>query len=117
MMLSSSQTAPIHLSVVVPIYNEQLLLMEMAQQLAAHLDEIAGPGRWQFVLVDNGSRDGSTQVCDEIVSRWPQSESLRAEKPRDMSIRQAGSRRHRSRDTSRRSCAATHSTDDGSATQ
>jgi len=81
MMLSSSQTAPIHLSVVVPIYNEQLLLMGMAQQLAAHLDEIAGPGRWQFVLVDNGSRDGSTQVCDEIVSRWPQSEKVTLSRP------------------------------------
>ena len=49
----------IQLSVVVPIYNEQNLLLQMAEQLAPHLDEIAGRGNWQFVLVDNGSQDES----------------------------------------------------------
>ena len=45
------------LSVVVPVYNEGDILMNMAEQLAPHLDDIAGKGHWQFVLVDNGSRD------------------------------------------------------------
>src|SRR5262245_15929777 len=40
----------IQLSVVVPIYNERDLLLQMAEQLAPHLDEIAGRGNWQFVL-------------------------------------------------------------------
>jgi len=82
-MPTSSETAgpSVYLSVVVPIYNEQGLLMEMAEQLAPHLDDMAGGGRWQFVLVDNGSRDGSDIVCDEIVNRWPTSVKVRLDRP------------------------------------
>ena len=64
----------IHLSVVVPIYNEDALLMGMAEQLVPHLDKIAGEGRWQFVLVDNGSSDRSLAICDRIIARWPNSD-------------------------------------------
>src|SRR5215470_7809916 len=63
----------IHLSVVVPVYNEEGILAEMMEQLAPYLDEIAGAARWQFVLVDNGSTDRSSTICDDIVARWPQS--------------------------------------------
>ena len=69
---TTSAEARVHLSIVVPIYNEDDILMQMAEQLAPHLDEIAGAGRWQFVLVDNGSRDRSREICDQIVSRWPE---------------------------------------------
>ena len=51
----------LQLSVVIPVYNEENILMQMAEQLAPHLDEIAGQRCWQFVLVDNGSRDLSPQ--------------------------------------------------------
>lgn len=71
----------IHLSVVVPVYNEEDLLIDMAEQLAPHLDEIAGPRQWQFVLVDNGSRDRSSVKCDEIIGRWPQSVKIQLGKP------------------------------------
>jgi Glycosyl transferase family 2 len=73
--------APVHLSIVVPIYNEQDLLVSMAEQLAPHLDDIAGPDRWQFVLVDNGSSDGSSRLCDDIVGRWPQSVKVSLSRP------------------------------------
>ena len=33
------------------------------------------------MLVDNGSRDGSGEVCDEIVRRWPESLKVRLERP------------------------------------
>ena len=70
-----------HLSVVVPVYNEQDMLMQMAEELAPHLDELTGEGRWQFVLVDNGSRDRSREICDRIVVRWPQSIKIELDKP------------------------------------
>ena len=60
----------VHLSIVVPVYNEQDMLAGMAERLAPHLDDIAGEGRWQFVLVDNGSTDRSPAICDQIVRRW-----------------------------------------------
>ena len=70
-----------HLSIVVPIYNEQDMLAQMAEQLAPCLDELAGKGQWQFVLVDNGSRDRSREICDQIVGRWPQSIKIELETP------------------------------------
>jgi glycosyltransferase involved in cell wall biosynthesis len=71
----------VDLSVVVPIYNEEAMLMGMADALAPHLDEMAGAGRWQFVLVDNGSKDRSRDICDKIVTRWPASLKLELERP------------------------------------
>ncbi len=74
-------TTVIHLSVVVPIYNEDALLMGMAEQLVPHLDKIAGEGRWQFVLVDNGSSDRSLAICDRIIARWPNSIKVELDRP------------------------------------
>jgi Glycosyl transferase family 2 len=71
----------VHLSVVVPICNEEHELLRMAEGLAPHLDEIAGLGRWQLVLVDNGSTDASAALCDEIVRRWPQCIKLQLHRP------------------------------------
>lgn len=71
----------IHLSVVVPVYNEHNGLDYMADQLAPKLDEIAGRGRWQFVLVDNGSTDASPAICAEIAERNPGSIVARLQQP------------------------------------
>ena len=72
---------PIDLSVVVPVFNEQTDLDAMAQQLAPKLDQIAGRGRWQFVLVDNGSTDASPAICEEIVNRYPGSKLIQLAQP------------------------------------
>jgi hypothetical protein len=71
----------IDLSVVVPVYNEQDLLENMARELAPYLDEIAGQGCWQFVLVDNGSTDASPQISAQIIERFPGSRLLRLSQP------------------------------------
>jgi hypothetical protein len=71
----------IHLSVVVPIFNEEDALMKMAERIAPHLDGISGEGRWQFVLVDNGSTDDSPALCDQIIARWPGSIKIRLPRP------------------------------------
>jgi hypothetical protein len=75
------QSQDIHLSVVVPVFNEEEVLMNMAERLAPHLDGIAGTGRWQFVLVDNGSTDDSSAICDQIVARWPGSIKMHLPRP------------------------------------
>jgi Glycosyl transferase family 2 len=80
-MACDGEHGSIHLSVVVPVYNEQDHLEDMAQKLAPHLDQIAGRGRWQFLLVDNGSTDTSPTICDRIVSSFPGSRLLRLERP------------------------------------
>ena len=71
----------IHLSVVIPVFNEEDMLLQMAEQLAPHLDVVAGKERWQFVLVDNGSTDKSPAICDEIVRSWPGSVKVQLQAP------------------------------------
>jgi glycosyltransferase involved in cell wall biosynthesis len=70
-----------YLSVVVPVFNEEDALAEMAEKLAPALDAIAGPQHWQFVLVDNGSTDNSTAECNAIAARWPGSLVIRVPRP------------------------------------
>jgi hypothetical protein len=71
----------IHLSIVVPVYNEEDHLDDMARKLAPDLDRIAGSGRWQFLFIDNGSTDASPAICAQIVSRFPGSVLLRLQRP------------------------------------
>ncbi len=69
------------LSVVVPIFNEENVLWNMAENLARHLDEIVGKQVWQFVLVDNGSYDQTPEIVRKVCERWPNSLSLLLDKP------------------------------------
>ena len=71
----------LQLSVVVPIFNEERVLTDMAERIAQHLNAIAGPNRWQFVLVNNGSTDDSSAICDQIVARWPKSMKINLPRP------------------------------------
>jgi glycosyltransferase involved in cell wall biosynthesis len=71
----------LHLSVVVPIYNEEAILPSMAEDLAPHLDEIAGKNRWQFVLVDNGSVDRCAEICEQMTRHWPDSVTVHLREP------------------------------------
>ncbi len=60
-----------HLSVVVPIYNEESLLFETAQALAEHLDRLVGRAGWEYVLVDNGSKDATPAIIRRVTATWP----------------------------------------------
>jgi len=69
------------LSVVVPVFNEQDHLGPMAEALSRDLDQVIGQSHWQFVLVDNGSRDGTAQVIERILAAWPTSRVLKLDAP------------------------------------
>lgn len=69
------------LSVVVPVYNEREHLWQMAAALGRALDRMIGRACWQYVLVDNGSVDGTPKVLDEIVASWPSSRVLTLDHP------------------------------------
>src|SRR4051794_21966634 len=70
----------IDLSVVVPVFNEAADLWPMAEGLAPHLDRAVGRGRWEFVLVDNGSVDGTPAVLDRIAVQWATTRRVRLPK-------------------------------------
>jgi dolichol-phosphate mannosyltransferase len=71
MNLPIPSTRPI-LSIIVPIYNEQEVLPELQRRLGgllAELVEIAG--RWEVILVDDGSSDQSPAMLDELAREEP----------------------------------------------
>jgi glycosyltransferase involved in cell wall biosynthesis len=71
----------ISLSVVVPVYNEETHLWKMAEALGQILDHVVGHSHWQYVLVNNGSVDGSSNVLDTITMRWPTSRVVTLDRP------------------------------------
>lgn len=72
--LSSKAVAP-RLSVVVPCYNETEVLPETARRLMALLDEMTVGQRAaadsQIVFVDDGSRDGTWELIEELAATDP----------------------------------------------
>jgi glycosyltransferase involved in cell wall biosynthesis len=57
------------LSVVIPVYNERFLVRELVERvLAVSLPEI---GELEVILVDDGSRDGSTEILRQLAARHP----------------------------------------------
>lgn len=69
------------LSVVVPVFNEEKILLDNLSRYAHALDRIVGACRWQFVLVDNGSTDGTPEVIRRIQAMWPLTQPLTSPEP------------------------------------
>ena len=53
----------------------------MAQMMAPCLDAVVGAGVWQYVIIDNGSRDRSPQIIEEIKSRWKLTKGISLPRP------------------------------------
>ncbi len=66
-----ADAAELPVSVVIPIFNEQSILMPNAEVLANYFDNALGSGNWLFIFVDNGSTDGTPVLLKQIVERWP----------------------------------------------
>ncbi|MBW3164991.1 glycosyltransferase family 2 protein [Ferrimonas balearica] len=62
--LPKGEIAPITLSVIVPLYNETEVLPALHQRLTQVLD--AMPERCEIVFVDDGSKDGSHQMAQNL---------------------------------------------------
>lgn len=54
----------VRLSIVVPVYNEVGILRELHRRLSLVLDQLGLS--WELVLVDDGSRDGSTELMRQL---------------------------------------------------
>ena len=68
-------------SVVIPIFNEQVILKDNLEDLAQFFDRLLGTGSWLFILVDNGSTDDTPRLVAEAIERWPLSHSIRLTDP------------------------------------
>jgi len=58
------------LSLVVPVYNEKENLPLLMDAIHATLDSLQQT--WELILVDDGSRDGSTEVLQELAGKEPE---------------------------------------------
>ena len=68
-------------SVVIPLYNEQAIIDQNLETLAAFCDEIVGAGKWLFILVDNGSKDSTPAKVRAAMERWPLSRAVNLLEP------------------------------------
>jgi glycosyltransferase involved in cell wall biosynthesis len=59
------------LSVVVPVYQDELSIRQNFLTLKATLDRAAGMFRYEIVLVNDGSRDNSILVLEELHAEFP----------------------------------------------
>lgn len=57
----------VDLSVVIPVLNEQDIVEDNLAHLRSACDKIVGEGKWQFVIVDNGSTDNTRQILDRLL--------------------------------------------------
>ncbi|MGF7229548.1 MAG: glycosyltransferase family 2 protein [Candidatus Saccharibacteria bacterium] len=55
------------ISIVVPVYNESANIPLLARELAEHADKL--PYQFEFLLVDDGSRDNSVEMIQECAAQ------------------------------------------------
>lgn len=58
------------LSIVIPAFNEAENIPLVIQDTMATLDSSAVAGRYELLLVNDGSSDGSDRVCDAMAERY-----------------------------------------------
>jgi len=58
----------LELSVVVPVFNEELGIEEFAQELRSNLDSLKI--EYEVIFINDGSKDSTQQIIDQII--WPQ---------------------------------------------
>lgn len=75
----SEDGLPPTLDLVLPIYNESHVLAESVARLTAGIAGFALP-RWQVIIVDNGSTDGSRAVGERLAAAEPRVSYLRLER-------------------------------------
>jgi glycosyltransferase involved in cell wall biosynthesis len=59
-----------NLSIVIPIYNEEGILHSAVVDLVTRLDDLGW--RYEVLLAENGSRDRTVAIGEELAARYPQ---------------------------------------------
>jgi glycosyltransferase involved in cell wall biosynthesis len=64
------------LSIAIPVYNEQKVLPELVDRLSKVAKTLEARYRFEFVFVDDGSRDRSLQVAKNLMTKEPMRASV-----------------------------------------
>src|SRR5438477_10503069 len=65
-------SAPLELSLVIPVYNERENLPVLVEEIGRALAGRVAAGRYEIVAVDDGSRDGSLEVLKALKRDHPE---------------------------------------------
>ena len=58
-------------SIVIPVFNEESILLKNVETLSESFDRIVGPDLWGFIFVNNGSTDQTANLLEEVTRRLP----------------------------------------------
>lgn len=64
-----SSTRPL-VSVIFPVYNEEALLREHISEVCAYTDSLADRFEFEILIVNDGSRDSTGQIADELAKEF-----------------------------------------------
>ena len=67
------------ISIVIPVYNEALIVREAALDLCRRLDELGWD--YELILTENGSTDGTKQIVGELAAQNPRVRALIGDEP------------------------------------
>ncbi|RKH54668.1 glycosyltransferase family 2 protein [Corallococcus aberystwythensis] len=69
----------LHLSVVIPVYNEESIILQAAEELRQGLD--ARGLDYEIIFAENGSRDATPRLLEELCSQNPRLRWFHSETP------------------------------------
>lgn len=81
-------TDPVHLSIIIPAYNEEGRLTDTLSEIAAFLE--TQPYRAEVLVVENGSRDRTLEIAREFAAQNPAFQAIHRAQPGKGGAVQAG---------------------------
>lgn len=64
------------LSVILPVFNEAVLLRRNIEGICSHLKTLENRYRWEVLVVNDGSSDGSADIIDALETEFPAVKAL-----------------------------------------
>lgn len=63
-------------SIVIPVFNEEKIIQTNLDYLATFFDNLLGSGKWHFIMVDNGSKDRTSEIIETFRKQQPLTQSI-----------------------------------------
>ena len=71
-----NQKPPVTVDIVIPVLNEAHVIRQSVEKLRSYLHNNSFPYRWQILIVDNGSTDGTIERARELSKVYTEVQSL-----------------------------------------